>query len=73
MLTLDKMQSTSPLMCIKVRNLEEVIPVFHTGRIVLYIRCSVPVVMGLNKSNMYKVDEPITGPEHRICRTMRTV
>ena len=77
MLTLDKMQSTSPLMCTKFEILRQsilkVIQVFHTGHIVLYIGCSGPVVKGLNKSNMYKVDEPITGPEHRICRTTRDV
>ena len=48
MLTFDKMQNTSPLMCTKYQSwgqsILKVIQAFHTVRIVLYIGCSGPVV-----------------------------
>ena len=51
-----------------------IIQAFHTVRTVLYIGCSVPVVEYLNKINMLcAVNDPTTGPEHSIYRTMRTV
>ena len=55
-LTFDKMQNTSPLMCSKFeicgKSILKVIQAFHTVRIVLYIGCSGPVVECLNKINM---------------------
>ena len=63
MLTFDKMQNTNPLKCTKFANLRtehmEVIQVFHTVRIVLYIGCSGPVDECLNKINM---KQPTTQP-----------
>ena len=50
----------------------KVVHAFHTVCIGLYIGCSGPVVMDLNKINV-SVDDPITGPEHPIYRTMHTV
>ena len=56
MLTFDKLQNTSPLMCTKFeirgQSILEVIQAFHTVRIVLYIGCSGPVVECLKKINM---------------------
>ena len=55
MLTFDKMQNTSPLMCTKFEicmpSILRVIQAFHTVRIVLYIGCSGPVVEDQNKIN----------------------
>ena len=51
-----RQQNTSPLMCTKFeiwrQSILKVIQAFHTVRIVLYIRCSGPVVECLNKINM---------------------
>ena len=48
MLSFDKMQNTSPLVCTKFEILEQsilkVIQAFYAVRIVLYIGCSGPVV-----------------------------
>ena len=48
MLTFDKMQNTSPLMCTKFKisgqSILKVIQAFHTVLIVLYIGCSGQVV-----------------------------
>ena len=56
MLTFDKTQNTNPLMCTEFESwgqgILEVIQAFHSVRIVLYIRCSGPVVECLNKINM---------------------
>ena len=56
MLTFDKMQNAIPLMCTKFemwgQSILKVIQAFHTVRIVLYIGCSGPVVLCLNKINM---------------------
>ena len=56
MLTFDKMQNTSPLLCTNYeiwwQSILKVIQAFHTVRIVLYIGCSGPVVENLYKMNM---------------------
>ena len=55
MLSFDKMQNTSPLMCTQFeiwgQSILKINQAFHTVRIVLYIRCSGPVVEDL-KVNM---------------------
>ena len=72
MLTLDKVQITSHFLYARIetwgQSILKVIQAFHTVSIALYIGCSCPVV-----EDMYAVDNPTTGPEHRIYRTMRTV
>ena len=49
-LTFNKMQNTSPLMCTKLeiwgQSILKVIQAFHTVRIFLYFGCSGPVVRG---------------------------
>ena len=75
MLTLNKVQNTSPFIKFEIwaQSILNVIQAFHTVRIVLYIRCSGAVVEYLKRINIYAVDDPTTGPEHPIYRTMRTV
>ena len=56
MLTFDKMQNTSPLMCTTFevcrQSILKVIQAFHTVCIVLYIGSSGQIVECLNKINM---------------------
>ena len=58
MLTFNKMQNTSPLMCKKFesrgQSILKVIQAFHTVRVVLYFGCSGPVVGCLNNINMFQ-------------------
>ena len=77
MLTLDKMQNASPLMCTKFeiwgQSILTVIQAFRT----IYMYNSVYQVFwlcsgGYNKINMYAANDQITGPEHPIHRTMHT-
>ena len=69
MLTVDKMQNTSHLMCTKFEILGQrilkVIQAFHTERIVMYIGCSGTVVECLNKINILQTTtRPLGHPEH---------
>ena len=76
MLTLDKMQNASPLMCTKFEIYDSILKVIQAFQTV-YTHSSVyqvfwPSSTGYNKINLYAVNDPITGPEHLIYRTMHT-
>ena len=70
MLTFDKMQNTSPLMCTKFetwgQSILKVIQAFHSVCIVLYIGCSGPVVKCQYKNQYVALNNLTTGPEHSI-------
>ena len=77
MLTLAHMQYNSTFMWKKLEiwggAFWKLFKLFIMYRIALYIGCSGPVAGSLTDSYWFLFRHSMTGPEHLICRTMRTV